>query len=390
MSGSKARLYMDYNASAPLRPQAYDAMLAALLIDANPSSVHTDGRAARSLVDQSRQQIDCLFGGQAKQMIFTSGATEAANFVLTPDWTMGRAPVRFSKLYVAASAHPCLLSGGRFAFDDVVQVPVTEHGTVDLIILEDLLDRHDAASGMPLVAMPAACNETGVMQPLTELASLVRAKGGTLVVDAVQMAGRLPIDLSNPAGDYFILSAHKLGGPRGIGALVALSDLMMPRPLITGGGQEKGHRAGTENTVGIAGFGAAVQAALIDMAEERWADTVVQRDRFEAELRMLCPSAIIHGDAVQRLPNTSFFSLPGIKAETAQIALDLDGIAVSAGSACSSGKVGPSHVLEVMNAERVDGALRVSLGLDASDADIDRLLQSLQRLLKRSKTARAA
>ncbi len=390
MPGSNERLYMDYNASAPLGSLARQAMVAAMDLDANPSSVHDDGRKARAVVEKARSQIGKLFDSQAKQVVFTSGATEAANFALTPDWTMGRAPVRFSKLYVASSAHPCLLSGGRFTGDDLVQVPVTGDGMVDLPALERTVGDHDTESGLPLVAMPAACNETGVLQPLREIAALVRAHRGTLVVDAVQMAGRMAIGLSEPVGDYFIVSAHKLGGPRGIGALIALSDIMMPLPLVRGGGQEKGHRAGTENTVGIAGFGAAVEAALADLARDRWAAIATMRDRFETGLRALCPSVTIHGECVPRLPNTSFFSLPGIKAETAQIALDLDGIAVSAGSACSSGKVGPSHVLEAMGVEKVDGALRVSLVPGAGPADIDRILASLERLLKRSLSAHAA
>ncbi len=390
MSANTKRIYLDYNASAPLRSEARAAMLDALDHDANPSSVHADGRAARALVEKSRRDVGALFGDRAKQVVFTSGATETASFVLTPDWSMGRAPIRFSKLYVAATAHPCLLSGGRFASEDRVICPVTPHGTIDLPALETLLDGHDATTGMPLVAMPAACNETGVLQPLAEIAALVRARGGTLVVDAVQIAGRLSMDRAEPFGDYFILSAHKLGGPRGVGALIALSDLMMPLPLVRGGGHEKGHRAGTENTLGIAGFGAAAAAALDDLAQERWQAAAALRDHFEAELQRVCPSAIIHGRAAPRLPNTSFFTLPGIKAETAQIALDLDGLSVSAGSACSSGKVGPSHVLQAMGADRREGAVRVSFGISTKPADIERLLASLERLVKRSASARAA
>ncbi|RLQ87768.1 cysteine desulfurase family protein [Notoacmeibacter ruber] len=390
MAERKPRLNMDYNASAPLRPQARDAMIAALDVDANPSSTHAGGRAARALVEKSRREVGALFSGQAKQVVFTSGATEAANFVLTPDWQMGRGPLHFSRLYVAATAHPCLLSGGRFASEQIVRIGSTEHGTLDIPALEGALKAHDVKTGLPLVAVPAACNETGVIQPIEPIATLARIHGATLVIDAVQMAGRLPIDLAMSTGDYFIVSAHKIGGPRGVGALVSLSDVLMPAPLIKGGGQEKGHRAGTENTLGIVGFGAAVKAAQADMDEARWADVERQRDTFEQELKAVCPSVMIHGEVASRLPNTSFFTLPDIKAETAQIALDLEGIAVSAGSACSSGKVGPSHVLKAMGADRPEGAARVSFGPETSLDDIQTLLSSLRKLLKRNGDAKAA
>ena len=382
-----SRAYLDYNASAPLLPVARNAMLAALDADANPSSVHADGRAARRIVEEARRAVAALCGASVEQVIFTSGATEAANMALTPRYRMGRSALRASHLYVLASDHPCLLGGGQFAPEHRTLVPVGGDGVVDMAALRRALEAHDMETGLPLVAMHAANNETGVLQPVAEVASLVAEAGGIFVVDAVQAAGRLTIDMSASYADFLILSAHKIGGPRGVGALVAKSGVMMPEPLLRGGGQEKGHRAGTENVAGIAGFGAAARAASDLGAMDRIA---AMRDRFEARLAALVPDVVIHGAGTPRLCNTSFFSLPGIKAETAQIALDLAGISVSAGSACSSGKVGPSHVLQAMGANLSMGALRVSIGAATGEAEIDALMAAIGSLVDRRRAEGAA
>ena len=353
------RAYLDYNASAPLIAEARAAMVAALDA-ANPSSVHTEGRASRRLVEDARRDVARLVNARPEHVIFTSGATEAASTLLTPDWQMGRGAIRMSHLYVSAADHPCLLNGGRFAPAQVTRIGVDRNGVADLEALAAALAQHDKSAGLPLVAIHAANNETGVVQPVGRIAEIVKAAGGVLVVDAVQAAGRIPLDMSAPYADYLILSSHKIGGPKGVGAIVAASDLMMPRPLVNGGGQEKGHRAGTENVAGIAGFGAAARAALAGLDDMDAIDR--RRDEVEAIVRELAPDAEIFGNGAQRLANTTFFAIPGVKAETAQIAFDLAGVALSAGSACSSGKVGPSHVLKAMGHGDSLGALRVSIG----------------------------
>jgi cysteine desulfurase len=376
-----ARAYLDHNASAPLLPAARTAMLAAIEVDANPSSVHSEGRGARRLIEQARRSVAELVNAKPEHVVFTSGATEAASTLLTPDWQMGRGAVRMARLYVAASDHPCLLSGGRFPRDRVETLPVARDGVLDIAALQAALERHDRSEGLALVAIHAANNETGVIQPIAEIAALVEAAGGIFVVDAVQAAGRIPVDIANGYGDYLILSSHKIGGPKGAGAIVAKADLVMPAPLVRGGGQEKGHRAGTENLAAISGFGAAaVEAArnLGGMGAVR-----AMRDRIEEIVVALAPDAVIFGKDTERLANTTFFAIPGIKAETAQIAFDLAGVALSAGSACSSGKVGPSHVLKAMGFGDDAGALRVSIGHSTGDAEVARFADALAEIVAR-------
>ena len=379
MAGQRA--YLDHNASAPLLPAARAAMLAALEAAANPSSVHSEGRAARRLVEAARRDVAALVHGKAEHVVFTSGATEAAATLLTPDWRMGRGALAMGRLYVCAADHPCLLAGGRFAPERVRRIGVGGDGLVDLGELAGALAGHDTAEGLPLVALHAANNETGVIQPFGRIAEIVRAAGGVLVLDAVQAAGRIPLDMSVSCADYLILSSHKIGGPQGAGAIVAASGLMMPAPLISGGGQEKGHRAGTENGAAIAGFGAAAREALAGLAGM---DAVrARRDGIEQIVLSLVPDAEIFGKGAPRLPNTSFFAIPGLKAETTQIAFDLAGVALSAGSACSSGKVGPSHVLKAMGRGDGQGALRASIGAATAARDVDLFRTALAGLASR-------
>ncbi|WP_296744580.1 cysteine desulfurase family protein [Mesorhizobium sp.] len=362
------RAYLDYNASAPLIAEARAAMVAALDVAANPSSVHAEGRAARRLIEDTRRDVARLVNARPEHVVFTSGATEAASMLLSPDWQMGRGAIRMSHLYVSEADHPCLLSGGRFPAAQMTRIGVDRNGIADVDALANALAVHDKAAGLPLVAIHAANNETGVVQPVGRIAEIVKAAGGVLVVDAVQAVGRIPIDMSAPYADYLILSSHKIGGPKGVGAIIAASDLMMPRPLINGGGQEKGHRAGTENLAGIAGLGAAARVALAGLNDM---DAVARRrDAIDATVRELVPDAEIFGNGAPRLANTTFFAIPGVKAETAQIAFDLAGVALSAGSACSSGKVGPSDVLKAMGYGDSLGALRVSIGRATGAEDI--------------------
>ncbi len=380
MAGKRA--YIDHNASAPLLAEARAAMLAALDVDANPSSVHADGREARRLVEQARRDVAALVGSRAEHVIFTSGATEAATMLLSPEWTLGRSPVRMARLVVSAADHPCILGGGRFAPGAVDTIGVDGNGIVDLAALEAVLAGHDRGEGLALVAVHAANNETGVIQPVREIARLAKAHGAVLVVDAVQAAGRVSIDISGGYGDFLILSSHKIGGPKGAGAIVGVSDLMMPVPLVRGGGQEKGHRAGTENGAPTAGFGAAARLALGGLGGMD--EVRALRDRFEAAVLELAPDAVVFGRAAERLANTLFFAVPGVKAETAQIAFDLAGVSLSAGSACSSGKVGASHVLKAMGAIGGDqGALRVSIGRETGESELEAFRAALAGIMER-------
>jgi cysteine desulfurase len=382
------RTYLDWNATAPIGPAARAAVIAAL--DAgNPSSVHADGRAARALVDAARRDVAAVCHAKAEHVVFTSGASEAAATLLSPDWQLGRAALRFSRLYVTATDHPCVLSGGRFEKWAVTRLGVDADGVMDLAALRAALAAHDKDSGLPLVATHLANNETGVIQPVADIAAIVHDAGGRLIVDAVQAPGRISCDISTLDADFLILSAHKMGGPKGAGAFVGASDLLMPLPLIAGGGQEKGHRSGTENVAAIAGFGAAAKAAMADL--DRVGEMRALRDRFEAEIRRIAPDATIYGHKVERLANTVYFALPGLKAETAQIAFDLAGVSVSAGSACSSGKVGRSAVLEAMGADADLGAIRVSFGPATGEDELSEFAAALEKIAaRRLKSTRAA
>jgi cysteine desulfurase len=377
----RVRAYLDYNASAPLLPAARQAMLAALDVSANPSSVHAEGRRARRIVEEARRDVAALVGGSPENVLFTSGATEAASNLLFPHWQYGRARVLMSRLYVSAADHFCLLKGGRFPPEQVVTVAVKSSGLADLEALDTALRKHERGEGLPLVAIHLANNETGVVQPVRRISEAVKAAGGAFVVDAVQAAGRMRLDIGELGADFLILSAHKIGGPTGCGAVVSASSLMMPLPMITGGGQEKGHRAGTENLTGIAGFGAAAR----DAAETavRPIELLRLRDRIEEIVLRLAPEARIFGRGVERLPNTVLFAVPGLSAETGQIGFDLAGVAVSAGSACSSGKVGPSHVLKAMGVHETDGALRVSIGHRTTEEEVAIFEAALTGILAR-------
>jgi len=379
--GTGKRLYLDYNASAPLLDEARNAVIEALGTVGNPSSVHREGRAARGLLESARRSIAGLVNAKPDHVFFTSGATEAASTLLTPNYMMGRASVRLSHLYVSATEHPCILAGGQFSPENITILPVDKNGILRLDTLQTALEAHDKSKGLPLVAVQAANNETGVIQPIRDIAALVKNAGGIFVVDAVQAAGRIQLDITDGCGDYLIISSHKIGGPKGVGAVIAISDLMMPKALVRGGGQEKGHRAGTEALPLIVGFGAAADIAHARLNGNGW--SFEARDRLESGLLEVAPSATIHGEATDRLPNTTFFSLDGQKAETVQIAFDLGGIALSAGSACSSGKVGPSHVLAAMGHEDGPGAIRVSLEPDTSMESVALFLDVLRKIVAR-------
>lgn len=375
---SRERAYFDWNATAPLREAAREAWQQALAVPGNPSSIHAEGRAARRLVEEAREAVARLAGAARADVIFTASGTEANALALTPAIeTAGEKRPR-DRLFISAIEHSSVRTGGRFAPEAIEELPVDADGRLDLPALAQTLTR----ASRPLVSVMLANNETGVIQPVAEAAALVHAAGGLLHVDAVQAAGRVPCDIGVLGADLLTLSAHKIGGPKGVGALIRASDdIHFADPLIRGGGQERGLRAGTENVAGIAAFGAAAEVALAQGLAEA-AAMLTLRNRLETELKAITPQAVIFGENAPRLPNTTLFALSGIKAETAVIAFDLEGVAVSSGAACSSGKVQPSHVLAAMGVSPAltQAAVRVSLGWTSTEADVLRFLDAWRKL----------
>jgi cysteine desulfurase len=363
------RAYLDYNATAPIRSAAAAAVSDALALGGNPSSVHAFGRAARARLEDARECVAALAGARPDQLIFTSGGTEANNLALA--WTRG------GRVLVSAGEHASVLE----AAPDAERIPLKGDGRVDLAALDELLGTPPRPA---LVSVMLANNETGVIQPVVEAARLAGRAGVPVHCDAVQAAGKMALDISALGVQLLSLSAHKIGGPPGVGALVAADDIDL-EPLLRGGGQERRRRAGTENLPGIAGFAAAAREAGDALSE--FADLARLRDRIEAGIAALAPGARIFGAAAPRLANTSCVSMPGVKAETQVMALDLAGVAVSAGAACSSGKVAPSHVLAAMGAEPAlaDGAIRVSLGWASSAEDVEQFLAAWAELYERTR-----
>jgi len=369
------RVYLDWNATTPLGPEARQAMAAAWDLLGNPSSVHAEGRQARRLVEGAREAVAEAVGAQARNVVFTSSGTEANALALTPGLRRG-AGARVQRLLVSAIEHASVLAGGRFQPDAIRKLRVNSMGQVDLDHLRSLV----AGDAPALVSIMAANNETGALQPVREAAEIVHQAGGLLHIDAIQALGRIPCDINEIGVDLATLSAHKIGGPKGVGALVLADGIEGIDPILRGGGQEFGRRAGTENVAGIAGFGAAVEAAVArrDVNADRL-ETL--RNRLETGLRET-PELIIFSNEAPRLPNTTLFTVPGLRAETAVIGFDLAGIAVSSGSACSSGKVQPSHVLEAMGFSKSlsQGAVRLSLGWSTTEAEIDCCLKAWRKL----------
>jgi cysteine desulfurase len=369
------RVYLDWNATTPLRPEAREAMAAAWDLPGNPSSVHAEGRQSRRLVEQARTSVANAVGAEPRNVIFTSCGTEANALALTPGLRRASGlPVQ--RLVISAIEHASVLSGGRFPIEAIATVGVTSSGVLDL----DRLRRAIEGGPPALVSVMLANNETGAVQPVKEAAEIVHSAGGLLHVDAIQALGKISFDFNAMKADLVTLSAHKIGGPKGVGALVLAEGVLGLEPLLRGGGQELGHRAGTENVAGIAGFGAAVKAAMGALARDA-VRLEGLRNRLESGLRQT-PGMIVFSGDVPRLPNTTLFTVPGLKAETAVIGFDLAGVAVSSGSACSSGKVQPSHVLKAMGfgPELAQGAVRLSLGWATSDADIDRCFEAWRKL----------
>jgi cysteine desulfurase len=381
-------VYLDHNASSPLRPESKAAMERAVAVGGNPSSVHGAGRAARALIEAARQDVADLFGARADDVIFTSGGTEANALALWGAvYGALEAEARLTRIFVSAIEHPSVLANAamiaeRMAGVRVAEIPATADGMIDAEALRVMLRE---GKGRTLVCAMAANNETGAIQPLAEITKHVRDAGALLMVDAVQAAGK--IDCAFDA-DYSTLSGHKLGALQGIGALIVKNGAPFA-PLIAGGGQERSRRGGTENVAGIASLGAA--ATIAAKREDATRQTQL-RDRFESELLRLWPDTIIFGARAPRICNTSNFAIPGVVAETALMALDLDGVCVSSGAACSSGKVAPSHVLKAMGVADVaaKAALRVSFGWNSDMHDVDRALAALDKFVARARPRVAA
>ena len=369
------RVYLDWNATTPLRREAREAMAAAWDIQGNPSSVHAEGRQAHRLVEDARASISGAVGAQPGNVVFTSGGTEANVLALTPGLRRG-AGLPVKRLLVSAIEHASVLAGGRFPAEMIGSIGVTRSGLLDLDRLRAALEDGPPA----LVSIMLANNETGALQPVQEAGEVVHAAGGLLHVDAIQAFGKIPFYINAINADLVTVSAHKIGGPKGVGTLILAEGLLGFEALLRGGGQERGHRAGTENVAGIAGFGAAAMAAM-GVLEADAVRVESLRNRLENGLQQT-PDALMFSKDAPRLPNTTLFTVPGLKAETAVIGFDLAGIAVSSGSACSSGKVQPSHVLQAMGfgPELAQGAVRLSLGWSTSDADIDRCLEAWRKL----------
>jgi len=367
------RVYLDYNASTPVMPEVRAVLTEVLEQHGNPSSVHSEGRQLRGRIEKAREQVAALAGADPRKVIFTSGGTEANATALAPENAGGTAS-NGAVCFMSSIEHPSVLAGGRFEADAIRHVPVAESGIVNLTALESMIVKHrESGKEAPfMVSLMHANNETGALQPVAEVSRLVREQGGILHCDAIQTAGKVPLDISQLGAHILSISAHKIGGPQGVGAIV-LGDGMssLSSPLITGGGQEFRARSGTENVAGIAGFGVAAEIATRKL--DQMSGLSALRGRLEEGVKVCAPGAKIFAVDTERLPNTCCFATPGMKSETIVIALDLAGVAVSAGSSCSSGKVEKSHVLEAMGIddELARGAIRVSLGWDTTQDDID-------------------
>jgi cysteine desulfurase len=372
---SGAPVYLDYNATAPVRPEAAAAVAEAVGAVGNPSSVHHFGRLARRRLEDARELVAALIGAAPADIVFTSGGTEANALALAG---AGR-----KRLLVSAIEHDSVLAGAAALDPESPRIPVTRDGVVDLDALGRLLAERGSET---LVSVMLANNETGVVQPVAEISRRAHAAGALVHCDAVQAAGKIPVDVGELGADLVSLSAHKLGGPQGVGALYVCERIALA-PALRGGGQERGRRAGTENVPGIAGFGAAAAAALRDLAD--MARIAALRDTLEAAVLARSNRARVAGALAPRLPNTSCIVLPGVPSETQVMALDLAGVAVSAGSACSSGKVRPSHVLAAMGlpADEAAAAIRVSLGWASAPADAARFVEAWNALAARRAAA---
>ena len=378
---SRARAYLDHNATAPVRPAVAEAVARALMLPGNPSSIHQEGRAARAALEAARAQVAALVGARPAQVVFTSGGTEAANAVLSG--ALGRrGQPKPTRLLHTATEHPCVAAGHRFPKGAVELLPVTSAGVINLAALESRLTA--LAGENVLVSVHAANNETGAVQPLAEIVALARAHGRVLVhSDAVQAVGKIALDMQALGLDALTLSGHKFAAPKGVGAMILADDVALDAAFLRGGGQEQRQRCGTECLPAIVGMGEAARIAGEALVREA-ARLSGLRNRIEAGVLARSPDAVVFAADAPRLPNTLSFAVPGLDAPAALIALDLAGVAVSSGSACSSGKVARSATLAAMgvDSELAGGALRVSLGWNTVDEDASRFLDAFERALQ--------
>lgn len=382
---NRPRVYLDHNATTATRPAVIAAMAAALAETGNPSSIHAEGRAKRALVETARRKVAALVGADPACVTFTSGGTEASNLALSPTVRDARDRRPVTRLAVSAVEHPAVSAGARFPKSAIETVPVDGRGVVDLAAVEAAFARHAAErpDERMILALMLANNETGVIQPVAEAAAIAKRFGGLVHVDAVQAAGKIPVDLRALGADFMAIAAHKFGGPAGVGALIrAHEGLHVEEAVVRGGGQEKGWRAGTENVAGVVGMGVAAEEALAGL--DHFAGLAQFRDALEAGLKRL-GGATVFGEGAPRLPNTSCFAASGVDSARAMIALDLEGIAVSAGSACSSGKAKASPVLDAMGVthDLSTGMLRVSFGWPSVGADGERFLEAWAKIAGR-------
>jgi len=385
-------VFLDHNATSPLRPEARAIMLEALGHAGNASSVHADGRRARQTIDMARRNVAALAGTVATNIVFTSGATEANALALGGAISAAAsAGQRITRLIVSSIEHESITANAALCEETfpgvrVSTCPVTAQGVLDLVALKQILSE---GKGRALVSVMAVNNETGIIQPVGEAAKLARDNGALFHCDAVQAAGKIPLEFDGAGFDYLTLSSHKIGGPQGAGALAVRAGAPMSARQ-RGGMQETALRAGTENVAALAGFGSAAQDAVSQLGEmSRWH---TRRAALESHLRVACADAVIVGGDASRVGNTVCVAAPGISAETMVIALDLDGFSVSAGSACSSGKMSASHVLAAMHAEpsTAQAAIRVSFGWNTSDEELDRFAEAWGRVVKRARARAAA
>lgn len=363
----KKDVYLDYNATCPLRPGVKEAILESLEIPGNASSIHIYGRDARKSVENARKQVADLIGGNAEKVTFNSGATEGNNTIMNAYASQG--------VLVSAIEHPCIIELGH----STEMIHVTRDGEIDLEHFEEMISKSPPPM---MVSVMMVNNETGVIQPLKEIIDVCHVRGIKVHTDATQAAGRTDVNLFLLNADYMTISSHKIGGPQGVGALITTNDTVPP-VMVRGGGQEKNHRAGTENVAGIVGFGAAAEHAKKNLSKYQKLEE--HQEYLESELKKLNKNIVIFGENADRVCNTTCFSIPGANAETMLIAFDLEGIALSSGSACSSGKVSQSHVLKAMGASEAElkGALRISYGWATTRKDIDKFLNAAETIIKR-------
>ena len=363
------RTYLDHNATSPIRPEVIEAVTAAMAIEGNPSAQHSDGRVANKLISDAREAVGLAMGVCAQDIIFTGCGTEALNTAIFSAWTAGCRKMLFSYADHPATYRAAEQWGCPHEF-----IPLDENGVTDVAWLKTRLENWDEADGRVFVSVVAANSETGVIQPIEQIADIVSEAGGLLLVDAVQALGKTPMTF---IADYLAVSAHKIGGPQGVGALY-VAPKAPTQSLLCGGGQERRRRAGTMNVAGIAGFGAAVKA-MTDLSHTR-----ELRDTLEAGLKSMEAELTIFGEGAERLPNTSFFAIPDASAMTTMMALDLEGISVSTGTACSSGKVGESRAIKAMGLldKSPKGAIRISLGYTSTMADVEYFLSAWAKIRK--------